>query len=108
MWGYGLLIYIIIDSFLFSLTDGKGRKWIKWPIERHKTDKAIKQNESKYSPGFGEANNSDLFIAFRKLQNSYSRLGNVYRWPSNHDPSTFLAGSETGWNITEIEVWSIV
>ncbi|CAI2385495.1 unnamed protein product [Moneuplotes crassus] len=95
------------DAFLFSLTDGKGRKCIKCPIERHKADKAIKQNQNKYSPGFGEANNSDLFIAFRKLDNSYSRLGNVYRCPNQYDPSTFLAGSETGWDIEEIEVWSI-
>ncbi|CAI2383290.1 unnamed protein product [Moneuplotes crassus] len=78
------------DAFLFSLTNGKGRKCIKCPIERHKSDKAIKQNKTKYSPGFGEANNSDLFIAFRKLDNSYSRLG-----------------SETGWDIVEVEVWSI-
>ena len=95
------------EAFIFSVTDGRARGWIKWPIDKHKTDKAIKQNESKFSPGFGEANNSDLFIAFKKLENSYSRLGHVYRWPYEYDPYTFLAGSETGWDIVEIEVWSI-
>lgn len=33
------------DAYLFSITDGKGRKPIKCPIREGKKDKAIKQNE---------------------------------------------------------------
>ena len=68
---------------------------------------AIKQNEAKYSPGFGEANTSDLFIAFKNLANSYSQLGNVYKVPQMFDRKTFLAGSKDNWDIEEVEVWSV-
>jgi hypothetical protein len=76
-------------------------------VKDNKRDKAIKQNEEKYSPGFGEANISDLFIAFKKLENSYSYLGNVYKLPKGEDPETFLAGKYTKWNIVEMEVWAV-
>ena len=55
------------DAYLFSVTDGQGRKPIRCPIKMSKRQFAIKQNESKYSPAFGEANISDLFIAFKNL-----------------------------------------
>jgi len=77
---------------LFSVTDGKGRKPIKCPVRKTKAHLAIKQNEFKYSPGFGEANLADLFIAFKNLANSYSNLGNVYKLPPQEDKDTFLAG----------------
>ena len=54
---------------------------IKMNVRLTKCDKAIKQNDSHYSPAFGEANVSDLFIAYKNLQNSYSMLGNVYKLP---------------------------
>ena len=69
------------DAYLFSITDGKGRKAIKCPIKSERKDKALKQNEKNYSPSFGEANISDLFISFKDLKNSYSMLGNVYKLP---------------------------
>lgn len=69
------------QAYLFSVTDGKQRQPVRCPVRRHKRKLAIKQNESKYSPAFGEANISDLFIAFKNLQNSYSMLGNVYKLP---------------------------
>jgi len=92
---------------LFSVTDGKGRKPIKCPVRKTKAHLAIKQNEFKYSPGFGEANVADLFIAFKNLANSYSNLGNVYKVPPREDKDTFLAGRRQDWQIDEVEVWSL-
>ena len=69
------------EAYLFSVTDGKGRAATRCPIKKNKVHLAIKQNEVKYSPAFGEANISDLFIAFKNLSNSYSNLGNVYKAP---------------------------
>jgi len=89
------------------LTDGKGRKPIRCPVKKGKTHYAIKQNEFKYSPGFGEANTSDLFIAFKNLANSYSSLGNVYKVPPNEDREKFLAGRKKDWQIEEVEVWAL-
>jgi hypothetical protein len=51
----------------------------------------------KYSPAFGEANISDLFIAFKNLSNSYSMLGNVYKVPDKVDGEIFLAGKKKDW-----------
>ena len=42
---------------------------------------ALKQSSEEYSPGFGISNDHDLFIAFKKLNNSYSHLGKVYKCP---------------------------
>ena len=66
------------EAYLFSITNGRGRPPVRCPVRKQKKHFAIKQNESKYSPAFGEANVSDLFIAFKNLSNSYSNLGNVY------------------------------
>ena len=88
------------DAYLFSVTDGMGRKPIKCPIKEQKRHMAIKQNESKYSPAFGEANVSDLFIAFKNLGNSYSMLGNVYKLPreaETDEGESFLAGRKKDW-----------
>lgn len=92
-------------AYLFSVTDGQGREPKRLPVRRKKQKYAIKQNEYKYSPGFGEANVADLFIAFKNLQNSYSVVGNVYKMPDGQDPETYLAGRKTDWQIDEIEVW---
>ena len=86
------------DAYLFSVTDGQGRKPTRCPVKESKRSMAIKQNESKYSPAFGEANISDLFIAFKNLNNSYSMLGNVYKLPKTAvDGETFLAGRKKDW-----------
>jgi hypothetical protein len=47
-------------------------------LKKDRADCAIKQSEKKYSPGFGEANNCDMFIAYKNLSKSYSKLGTVY------------------------------
>lgn len=80
---------------------------MRCPVRKSKAHLAIKQNEFKYSPGFGEANVSDLFIAFKNLANSYSTLGNVYKVPLKEDPESFLAGRKKDWQIEEVEIWSI-
>ena len=95
------------DAYLFSVTDGKGRKPVRCAIRKSKQAFAIKQNDNKYSPAFGEANISDLFIAFKNLSNSYSCLGNVYKCPKKEDGETFLAGRKKEWQIDEVEVWSV-
>ena len=96
------------DAYLFSVTDGKGRKPIRCPVKRSRTHLAIKHNEQKYSPAFGEANVSDLFIALKNLPNSYSMLGNVYKCPSKEDGDVFLAGKKKDWIVEEVEVWSLI
>lgn len=60
------------EAFLFSLTDGKGRKPIKFKVKQKKSEFAIRNSEKDWSPGFGEEGISDLFIAFKNLRNSYS------------------------------------
>ena len=99
------------EAYLFSVTDGKGRKPIRCPVREKKKHMAIKQNESKYSPAFGEANVSDLFIAFKNLGNSYSMLGNVYKLPKSAehvDSESFLAGRKKDWVVDEVEVWAVI
>jgi len=95
------------DSFLFSISDGKYRKPMKCPIKKSKTALAIKQNQNEYSPGFGETDKADLFIAYKNLKNSYSNLGNVYKCPEGFNPQEFLAGRPNNWNVIEIEVYAV-
>lgn len=80
---------------------------MKCPIRKDKVKFAIKQNSSNYSPGFGETNVADLFIAYKNLANSYSNLGNVYTVPANQDKDVFLAGRNKDWQIEEVEVWQV-
>ncbi len=69
---------------MFSLREPtRQRKPFKCSVKPTKQDYAIKQSENGFSPGFGEANNCDLFIAFRGLTRSYSKLGTVYEPPEN-------------------------
>lgn len=94
-------------NFLFSISDGKIRKPMRCNLIKQMKKFAIKQSEKEYSPGFGLVDNSDLFIAFKQLNNSYSRLDNVYKCPKGYNPKTFLAGKENNWNILDIEIYSI-
>ena len=83
---------------------------VKCPVRVQKKDKAIKQNDTNYSPAFGEANISDLFIAYKNLSNSYSMLGNVYKMPkgvSFKDSETWLAGKKDNWEVQDVEVWAV-
>ncbi len=95
------------NNFLFSVTDGKLRIPIRCPIKKSMKKYAIKQSENDYSPSFGLSNNSDLFLAFKNLKNSYSNLNTCYKCPKGYNPKTFLAGKENDWNIQDVEVYSI-
>ena len=68
---------------------------------------ALKQSVEEYSPGFGISNDADLFIAFRRLNNSYSHLGKVYKCPKGYNPKNFLAGKENNWDILDVEIFAI-
>ena len=95
------------EAFLFSLSDGKYRKPLRCPLKHSKKKYSIKQSDAEFSPGFGETNEADLFIAYKNIQNSYSNLGNVYECPEGYDPGLFFAGKSKGWEIVDIEVYSI-
>ena len=95
------------EAFLFSVTDGNYRQPIKCPIRKSKKHFAIKQNNIEFSPGFGETNEADLFIAFKNISKSYSLLGNTYTCPEGYNASSFLAGKESEWEIVDVEVFAI-
>lgn len=102
-------------AFWFSFSNGKGREPILWKVKPDRAAFAIKNNEAKYSPGFGQSNKSDLFISFKNLKKSYSCLGNTYEFPehlvkddeTHNTPQTFFSGKETDWDIQNIEVYSL-
>eukprot|EP00347_Sterkiella_histriomuscorum_P011410 403372566 len=102
------------DAFLFSIhTPNSKRPPFKCPVKKDKSEYAIKNAETGYSPGFGEANNCDLFIAFKNPTKSYCKLGNVYQPPFQYSnlPQNeiygLLAGTQSNWEIEEIEVYSV-
>ena len=76
-------------------------------IVKQLAEYALKQSVEEYSPGFGLSNDADLFIAFKKLNNSYSHLGKIYKCPKGYNPTTFLAGKENHWDILDIEIYAI-
>ena len=94
-------------NFLFSLSDGHVRTPMRCKLIQQMKEFAIWNCEDGYSPGFGVINKADLFIAFKQLDQSYSKLGNVYKCPKGYNPSTFLAGKEKGWNIQDVEVYAL-
>jgi len=100
------------DSFIFSL---KGLKRpFKCPVKKAKRAFAIKQSEAGFSPGYGEANNCDFFLAFKSPERSYAKLGTVYEPPADliegmttEEVHCLIAGKLSDWEITEIEIYSI-
>ena len=102
-------------AFLFSFATSTRRRPIIWKVKPELAPFAVKNNESKYSPGFGQSNKSDLFISFKTLGKSYSCVGNVYEFPEFDDPAnvgfdtpeTFFTGTESNWKITNIEAFSL-
>lgn len=57
---------------LFSFSNNTDREPVICKVKQELSAYAIKNNESKYSPGFGCSNKSDLFISFKNLNKSYS------------------------------------
>ncbi len=53
---------------------------------------ALKQSRKQNSTRFGISNTADLFIAFKKLNNSYNNLNTVYKYTKGYNPLTFLTG----------------
>ncbi len=54
------------EAFLFSLVEPtRKRRPFKCRVKPNQVEFAIKQSEAGFSPGFGEANNCDLFIAYK-------------------------------------------
>lgn len=102
-------------AFLFSYCIPVCRSPIICKVKPEKASYAVKNNEIKYSPGFGQSNKSDLFISFKNLSKSYSHIGTVYEFPQEFEndqsgyntPETLLAGTATDWDIKNIEVFSI-
>lgn len=102
-------------AFLFSFCTSTGRSPIICKVKPDQACFAVKNNEAKYSPGFGQSNKSDLFISFKNLAKSYSCLGTVYEFPQSlveadtefNTPETFFSGVETNWEIMNIEVFSV-
>ncbi len=72
------------DAFLFGLAEPtRKRRPFKCKVKPAKTCFAIKHSEAGFSPGFGEANNCDLFLAYKQPNRSYCRLGIVYEPPED-------------------------
>eukprot|EP00357_Protocruzia_adherens_P018061 CAMPEP_0114982624 /NCGR_PEP_ID=MMETSP0216-20121206/6232_1 /TAXON_ID=223996 /ORGANISM="Protocruzia adherens, Strain Boccale" /LENGTH=414 /DNA_ID=CAMNT_0002344485 /DNA_START=710 /DNA_END=1951 /DNA_ORIENTATION=+ len=100
--------YTLCDScWIFSLTDGKGRKSTKFPIKVEKKHMAIFQSDENPCLGENIQGNQDLFVKWDNLSQSCSNLGNNYKLPRGCDGKTVLAGKPTDWNIIEIEVYSV-
>ena len=103
------------EAFLFSLCEPlRRRRPFKCKVKPGKQEFAVKQSEAGFSPGFGEANNCDLFIALKNPARSYCHLGIVYEPPEDigkgltmQEVNCLLAGKETDWDIHEIEVYSV-
>ena len=103
------------DAFIFCLRrprgipDAKGDLTLDAPfvcyVKPGQTKMAIKQSEIQYSPGFGLTNKCDLLIAYKGLDNSYCRVGNIYEvpWRFRHLPEvdqwSLLAGRPTNWEV---------
>ena len=102
-------------AFLFSFKTTTEREPIIWRVKPEFASFAVKNNESKYSPGFGKSNKSDLFISFKNLSKSYSCVGTIYELPDFQDreksdfqsPETFFTGVDKNWEITNIEAYSL-
>lgn len=74
---------------------------------------AIKNSDEQFSPGWGEANKQDLFIAYKNLDDSYCRVGNIYQVPSQFkhlsefEQWSLLAGRPNNWEVKEVEVYAV-
>jgi len=95
-------------SFIFSITDGKGREPRIFFPKKGKSDAAVYYN-GNCGPIFG---NDDLRINLGDLSWSYSNLGlkeGTYEDPNSTklEPN-FLAGQNQNWKIKEVLVFKVV
>jgi len=93
------------ESFIFSLTDGKGRQPYQClPYQNfqycvyHGSDRII----------FGGGIGNDIWLRIPPQYNdSYSTVGCTYKLPPGFEGRTFLAGSNDNWQIEEIETYLV-
>jgi len=93
------------ESFIFSLTDGKGRQAYQC-LPYNYCQYAICSFDSNNGLGWGGG--LDLYINPEATVGSYSNLNNTYKLPQGFvDGRTWLAGSYNNWQIIEIETYSV-
>eukprot|EP00357_Protocruzia_adherens_P016222 CAMPEP_0114977066 /NCGR_PEP_ID=MMETSP0216-20121206/3027_1 /TAXON_ID=223996 /ORGANISM="Protocruzia adherens, Strain Boccale" /LENGTH=748 /DNA_ID=CAMNT_0002338075 /DNA_START=104 /DNA_END=2350 /DNA_ORIENTATION=+ len=95
------------ETFLFSLTDGKGRKAVRFELREGFEQQALFHHGKNCGFGADKANKSDLFINFDLLWLSYSNLGHCYQVPDEINGGEYLAGSFSNWKISDIEIYTI-
>jgi len=91
-------------SFLFSLTDGKGRP--PYQCVNHQNNTHCVYHNASYGPTFG--GNHDLYFALDSPTSSYSNVSYSYQLPTGFsNPQQFLAGSYNSWTWQEVEVYAV-
>jgi len=90
-------------TFIFSLTDGKGR------LPHRCLCRYYAEVIRDYPPdsiGFGCG--TDIRLYFANPKQSYSAFGSTYHRPDGlKDANAYFAGSKSGWNIEEIETYLV-
>ena len=93
-----------LDSFLFTLTDNKGRQPEKLKIDKNRRNTALFHSRISYAFGSGH----DLSINLIDIKRSESALF-TYMMPksSTIDAAKYLAGKRENWDVDELEVFLI-
>eukprot|EP00808_Paulinella_micropora_P030341 g9876.t1 len=93
-------------SFLFSLSDGKGRAPFKCTLEKNQQH-ALYGGQG-YGPTFGGPHDLHLNLdGYSQQAKSHSNLGFTYTVPVGMDGQTALAGSFNTWTLVEVEVYQV-
>jgi len=94
------------DSFLFSLTDGKGRKPYKCPPVIREKGAVI--HHAEFGPVWCGGADLSLRLDRQKLAESFSHLKR-YKLPDTYkdQAETFLAGKYSGWEFSEVEIYGV-
>ena len=92
------------DSFLFTITDNKGRQPEKLFLDKKKRSTALFHSRISYAFGSGH----DLSINLIDIKRSESALFS-YMIPKNTstDANRYLAGKRDGWEVDEFEVFLV-
>ena len=92
------------DSFLFTITDNKGRQPEKLLVDKKRKATALFHSRISYAFGSG----FDLSVNLIDIKRSESALF-TYQIPkgSTTDANKYLAGKRDGWDVDEFEVFLI-
>lgn len=92
------------ESFLFTLTDNKGRQPEKLKIDKSRKSTALFHSRISYAFGSGH----DLSINLIDIKRSESALF-TYQMPKNSttDAAKYLAGKRENWDVDELEIFVI-